>query len=194
MPEQPPVRESTIRAFIAIPLADQAREILKQHVLPAKKTLKDKNIRWVPPANYHVTLAFLGSVPEAGQEDIEAVIEKVCHGREVFNVHVNAARPFPSERKARLFAAEITPSDPLSRLQAALRCALDAHGYKMEDKRFRPHVTLARLKRPMALSGAVGDAGFPIALAVNRVCLYKSETHQTGAVYTCLRDVVFRVN
>ena len=68
-------KPETIRTFIALKLSDAALEHLKETVIPLKKSLHAKeDIRWVPPRNYHITLAFLGNIPVADIPKIETAM------------------------------------------------------------------------------------------------------------------------
>ena len=66
-----------IRAFIAIEIDSQTAKNISERLAGLKPLLPD--IRWIPPANFHLTLKFLGAVEEAKIEPITAALERVLH-------------------------------------------------------------------------------------------------------------------
>ena len=96
--------------------------------------------RAIPPANVHLTLAFVGDVAAARLEALRAIV--LTLPRQRFDLELNRVGVF---RRARVgwLAPEITP-DALTVLHAALATALTDASFPLEARPFHPHVTLAR--------------------------------------------------
>jgi 2'-5' RNA ligase len=97
----------------------------------------------------------------------------------------------PSAGKARVVSLEIDDGTGVfSRLFERVMGGLEAAGVMKREKRpFRPHLTVARLKDPVAVQprSESGEARF----AVQSVCLYRSELKREGAVYTVITRASF---
>jgi 2'-5' RNA ligase len=104
--------------------------------------------RWVDPAHFHVTLAFLGDVRHA---DLNEVCKEVSHtaaGFDALDLRLEGLGVFPNPTKPRTLWVGLTGPglEPLVALQKELAASLASAGYPPDDSRFHPHTTLARLK------------------------------------------------
>ena len=168
------------RLFLAIDLPEEQCTTLldlRDDTLPA---------RWTPPEQYHLTLRFIGDVPEEQVAAIENAVAPV--ESEAFSLQSYGLGVFPSRRKPRVLFAEISRAEALMTLHHRLDEALLSAGIDRADKPFHPHVTLARLKRARPQSvreylrkhRAFTLAPFPVP----RYYLYQSELTPEGAIHT----------
>ncbi len=169
-----------IRAFLALPLpAEMAGRL---HMLAQMLPLP----RRVPPENMHLTLLFLGEVPEP-------LLEEAHHGFAAiraapFAIDLAGLGLFGGDRPRSVHAA-VRPEPRLDRLQARIETAARRAGLAPEARRFVPHVTLARFRPHEAdlprLAAALAGAGEPRfgPLAVERFVLYRSHLGRTAAHY-----------
>lgn len=183
-------KPAMIRVFIAAPLTDEVVQQLKKTIIPLKKSLKGKDIRWVPWDNYHITLVFLGSVPELDISLIETAMKEAVFEIAPFPVKIGPVDLFPNRKKARLMAAEVLAGDSLTKLQELVSASLVKAGYKIETRKFRPHITVARLKEPVRLRRCSEKDALPVINLIDMIHLYKSDTQPTGVVYSILRSSV----
>lgn len=174
-----------MRTFIAIFPPPEVREslLLAAHDLPV-----EGNIRWSRPENVHLTLKFLGDVPQENLEGIRDVLARVCGRHAPFEAATSGFGAFPSARKARVVWADVTEGcDPLRALSEDLEISLGSLGFSRESRRvFRPHVTIGRARgRPVRLEAAETTARgerFP----VREVVLVRSVQGDNGAAYSTL--------
>lgn len=144
-----------IRLFVALPLPDRAR----QHLSLVGGGLP--GARWVAPADYHITLSFIGEVTPPLADDIVAALDVVRAAR--FAVALRGLDLFGDSRRARQLYARVEPDAGLADLAVRVATALArVPGCPRDDKRFLPHVTLAHLQRAdgprlAALMAADGD-------------------------------------
>jgi 2'-5' RNA ligase len=181
------------RLFVALDLPEAMREALVDW---GRKELRDPALRVVGADSLHITLAFLGYMPEKEIEELG----KIVGGLESPAPSVELGNPVakPSLRRARLFALPAASSGAVA-LQAELEEALVAKRlYKPEKRPFWPHVTVARVKsagrgskRPLPVESPPGP--LPKVLLepsrAVRVRLYRSELNPKGARYTPLAQV-----
>jgi 2'-5' RNA ligase len=106
--------------------------------------------RWSAADQWHVTLAFAGSVPERALDELDDLLGEAAGRRPSFGMRVAGGGAFPHPDAARVLWAGLEPDDEpaLDRLAAACRASLSRAGARVDGQRFHPHVTLARLGRP----------------------------------------------
>jgi 2'-5' RNA ligase len=177
-----------MRTFIAIELPEEIKKGLSQ----VQEQLKGSGAAaaWTRPEGIHLTLKFLGEVPEARVPEIMKGLTAAVQGTARFRVEVNGAGAFPSVRNPRVLWVGVAGDlEKLATLHAAVEGAMSKLGFEPEDREFSPHLTLARIKflRPRdnwqkAIEGirGVNLGGFE----ADRVSLMKSELKPSGAVYT----------
>ena len=164
-----------MRLFVAIELSPALRGALTE----LQAALRRENVRgsYTPAENLHLTLAFLGEVPEA--EPVLEAMETVDFA------------PFPLRLEGvgcfgDLFWAGVTESEALAACARRLRRALAEAGLPYDRKRFSPHITLLRravFREPPALSPA------PEEMLVTRLTLLRSDRAKRGMIYTPLGSV-----
>lgn len=128
-----------IRSFIALPVPDglRPRLALLQMLLPLP--------RRVDPGDFHLTLAFLGKVPDHLLQEVHEELGRIS--MPPFTLELSGVASFGGARPRLVFAG-VAPSEPLQRLQArAARVAVRA-GIVVQTRGFRPHVTLGRFTPP----------------------------------------------
>lgn len=135
-----------IRLFVAIALPASVRERL------AGLAGGVPGARWMAPEAMHVTLRFIGEVPDGELPDVIAALAGVHVP--AFALTLAGVGHFGKARKARALWAGVAPNPALDRLHAAVVAALDRAGMAPAARKFVPHVTLARLKN--APAGRIG--------------------------------------
>lgn len=136
--------------------------------------------RWSPPEQLHVTLAFLASVSDHAVEDLEEGLARAAARRPAFPVRIAGGGAFPDPAHARVLYAglDVTFADrtELDRLATGVRAAAGRAGVPVDGRRFRPHLTVARLGHPTEATRwlRVLDAYEGPAWTVDRVALVAS--------------------
>ena len=186
-------RSQRARLFVALDLPAGLRDGL---VAWGERELRDPALRAVAPESLHVTLAFLGYLPEREIERLGEIVRGLGAMAPALGLEDPVAKP--SLRRARLFALPaISPA--AVPLQRELEQKLVAERlYKPEKRPFWPHVTVARvrsagrgLRRPAAVERPPGELPKELlepALCV-RVTLYRSVLQPQGSRYTPLAQV-----
>lgn len=126
------------RLFVAIALPDAVRAEL------ARLRRGLPGARWVPEENFHLTLRFIGEVNNVTTDEIAGNLD---HIREMgFDMALDGFGVFESKGKARALWVGVKADEALVRLQRKVEQAVAAAGLEREPRKFKPHVTLARLK------------------------------------------------
>lgn len=112
--------------------------------------------RWSPPEQFHVTLAFLAAVPDRALDDLVERLGHAAARRTSFGTALAGGGAFPDPARARVLWAGLDLDAPgrteLDRLATGARVAANRAGVAADGQRFRPHVTVARIGRPLEVS------------------------------------------
>ena len=142
--------EPTVRTFVAVDLPDEVERVLGA----TAQILRDARIeglRPVRPEGIHLTLKFLGDVPESQVGEIGQVVSEAVAGHRQFDVSTGGFGAFPNTRRPQVLWVGIEgDAGPLIRLQSDVDAALGALGFPTGTRPFHPHLTLARLDRRMS--------------------------------------------
>jgi 2'-5' RNA ligase len=138
---------ATTRTFIAATIgrsaaADLARVV---HMLQSRDR---QSVRWVAREHVHVTLAFLGDVPNSLLADVCRLAAEAAALTEPFSWRLAGLGAFPDlERPRVLWAGVDDPTGSMVQIHNALEERLPAVGYVPETRSFRPHATIGRVAR-----------------------------------------------
>ena len=177
---------STIRTFIAIHLPTDVKAALDDVARHLDSRVPRGAIRWVRPEQMHLTLRFLGDTDTDRLPSIQATMDAVAAGNTPFEMHLESVGCFPNRRRPRISWVGLVGEDAgLSALKKALDEALIPLGRPLENKPFRAHLTLGRVKDERSAAGIDWTTDVPpLALIVSALHLIESELRPNGPVYT----------
>jgi 2'-5' RNA ligase len=176
------VTPGSLRLFCALELPSPALRALQDFQARAA----DPEVwRPVPAASLHVTLAFLGATDGALAGTLEAALRAaVPPGTRAPRLALGGALLLPPRRPRVLCAAVEDLDGALGELQSQVSGALASTGaFVPEDRPFRPHVTVARLRARARAPRTVAAAPEPVAFHGGPVTLFASRTLPDGARY-----------
>ena len=133
-----------MRVFVAVPCRVNERFA----AFAARLGALDGHVKPVPPENAHVTLKFLGEVPEAQVSHVAEAVREAASGAARFEAPLHGAGAFPRETSPRVVWVGVDEvfQQPLGRLAARVEEALATRGYPRERRAFHAHVTVARVE------------------------------------------------
>jgi 2'-5' RNA ligase len=147
-------------------------------------------LRLVDPQALHMTLVFLGHLPEEQISGVASLVRAAVPGTATPRLTAVGVRPVPP-RGPRLFALDLADEDGRAgEVQSSVSDALEAAGlYEPEKRPFWPHVTLARVRK--GGRAALGQTPPPPAEPWDAaaVTLYRSRLSREGARYEPLEQV-----
>ncbi|SPE23168.1 2'-5' RNA ligase [Acidobacteriia bacterium SbA2] len=180
-----PTTAYPMRAFIAIHLPEEIRATLRRKQAAFRSVSPDA--RWTQPEGIHLTLKFLGEVPDPKVRAVSESLKKLGPF-EPFAVRVKGLGFFPDGRRPRVFWVGIEESASLIRLAELVDKAMETIGFAGEQRAFRPHLTLARFREPRAqaaLQAAISQQGEQDlgSFEVSEFFLFESRLSPQGAQY-----------
>lgn len=167
-------------------LAPEVKRALAEIAQRCRAALGDGS--WVPPENYHLTVRFLGEVPEEKLPLLLEVGSDVARDTQAFTLSLEVLGGFPQPRASRvLWVGPKFESPEFRELCQRVEKAVQALGFPPERKEPIPHVTLARFKAPKDVRPLVSRERLTIPeLRVESLTLMRSELRPEGAKYTPL--------
>jgi 2'-5' RNA ligase len=179
-----------IRTFIAVDLGKTIRD--RAVALQEQLARAGTEVKWVEPENIHVTLLFLGEVQDREVPRVCQIAADGARAQPVFLLSVEGVGCFPNPRRPRVVWVGVgAGAQPLCALHDALEGPLQELGYRREERRYTPHVTLGRVKsdRPTDRLGAElgAHAGWKGGeTTVRELLVMSSQLTPRGPVYTVL--------
>ena len=182
-----------MRLFFAVEFDDRVKDAVSKAIAGAR--IANPPWRWVARSNVHITLKFLGETPEENVPALVDTVTDVCREIPSFEIVLGSFGGFPNPAKPRVLFYEVTKgARELTALAERIESALhDVLSIPREDRPFRAHATVARVKNPIASDVAARLQKAPPveggAQRVEKVSLMKSELHRDGAIYELVKGI-----
>lgn len=176
-----------IRAFISVNLTPEIRKKIGE----AERDFDMKSVKLVEPELVHITLKFLGYIEESEVGEIEATLKKITV--KPFLAEFRSLGGFPSARSPRVIW--IGAEGDFTELNKQVEDLMDKIGFKREG-RFKPHVTIGRVKSPTPEQKQKFPALFEKykdydagGMFVDSIFLMKSTLNPKGPTYDVLKEI-----
>ena len=175
-----------MRLFVAIELTEPVRAALAK----LQSTLRPQcgGVRWVPPGNLHVTVKFLGEVPDQKVMGVTQAVERAASRASRFSMSVAQAGCFPLRGPVRIVWAGVqeTP-ESLTRCVEAIEEEMEVLGFARERRPFSAHITIGRVANDRSggvIREAVESSTFPpVEQEATAITLMSSTLSARGAEY-----------
>jgi 2'-5' RNA ligase len=191
------VKQKQIRAFIAIELSQEFEEALA-HLQARLKLGWESAVKWVEPKGVHLTLKFLGNIPEGMVPEVTEAIAAVARSVAPFHLELSQLGAFPNLGAPKVVWIGLGGDvESLLRLQRGIDRALVSLSFAAEARDFSPHLTLGRVRdratlqqrRQLGLELSSLKAQEQLSLYVDKVSLMRSKLTAAGAIYSRLAAV-----
>ena len=181
-----------MRIFIAIELPSEIKSALA--ALQTELRRAGADVSWTKPENLHLTLNFLGEVDEKRIVEVEQACVSSAAEFQPFTLILNDTGVFPNARQPRVLWAGLSGEvENVVEIHRRLDERLALIGFKREEKRFHPHLTIGRLKsnkKIRELLALADEHRLPaLSFVVAEIVMMKSELHPAGAEYTPMAKV-----
>jgi len=181
------------RLFVAIALPADVRRGVEEATTEARRL---DGLRWSSTDQLHITLRFIGNTAPECVLAIEATLAARVAGAPIFELDLRGAGAFPSVQRPRVVWIGARRTREFDQLYEAVEAALVDEGVRPDDKTFRPHVTVARVRSgpspagssPGDLSRVIDAIDFTASFEVGAVSLIRSELTPSGARHVLLRS------
>jgi RNA 2',3'-cyclic 3'-phosphodiesterase len=182
------------RLFIAAGISKDLKQDIYDHTA---RTFSDHdNIRIIPPENLHITLKFIGYAGDRTAGEIKRITGEAVCGYKSFEYtvkrHLDA---FPHTKKASIVFLGIKKgSESLSGIFDSIEERLALYGLEKEKRKFHPHITAARIKKPIDITDVTG---IPFSCRektyrIGHVSVYESILDRKGARYIIIERFVLK--
>lgn len=183
-----------LRSFIAVELPRELRKNIDLSISGLRSTGAD--VKWVAAKNMHITLKFLGLIPEDMVLLIKTGLSNELSSKKQFSIRIQGAGVFPNSRHPNIIWVGMAYSDELKDLFSRVEKTMEGFGFKREQRAFSPHLTVGRFRLQarkdtllkeldMLKDKVFGD------ITIDRVSLIKSELRPAGPEYAVLCDIPF---
>ena len=181
------------RTFCAIELPPAVREQLASHAKQLREAVPEATASWSKPDNVHLTLKFFGNVAKERLPRISEAAARVAGEFSAFQIRIGGTGVFPRRSRPQVLWVGVEDSSGrLSELQQRLEEAFAREGFGKEDRGYRPHLTIARLRRPedaRDLAEAHIQTKFTfIEVPINNFVVFRSQLSPKGSIYTVISE------
>ena len=172
-------------------MAIELTEALKSEVLKPAEELCAGNphFRLIPMENWHLTLHFFGSLDGEQLEKVKKSLKDGVQNTPLFSIGLKDFGVFPAKRAPQVLWIGVKGDrDCLTQLKRRLDDAIAAMGFPVEERKFHPHLTIARARdnrNKKEISGTFAFTG-RIREPINHLTLFRSDLGRGGSKYTVL--------
>lgn len=183
-----------MRTFVAVEISNAIRSAAARVL--RKLTDLGGDFKWVAPVNLHLTLNFLGELPDAAVVDVCRLTSEAAAGFEPFEVSFGGLGCFPGLANPRIVWLGVDRgSQQLTEIQKKLSQAYQPLSLPADRRTYRPHLTLGRARRRIQLpfeferflsQSANLEVG---SMLVNEIVVFSSHLDRSGPNYTPMATV-----
>ena len=180
---------STVRLFVAILLSDSVRAALGK--VQADLDGAHRGVRWIPSEQLHLTVKFLGEVPDRDVAQVAEAVARAAGRATPFDMQVAGCGCFPPGGSVRIvWAGASESSGALLQCAEAVEGELEEMGFPRERRPFSSHITIGRVREDRSrgrLRSVVEVHTFsPMEQSVLSVTLMSSVLSPKGPTYTAV--------
>jgi 2'-5' RNA ligase len=179
------------RVFCAVELPEAVRAQLQKHITRLREAVPDVSASWTRVENIHLTLKFFGNVAIDQIPRISEAASRAVKDFDSFQIGIGGAGVFPKPSRAQVLWIGVNDSSgKLLELQRQLENQCAKAGFPKEDRAFKPHLTIARIRKPEGarrLADAHLEMDFePQAVSLKELIVFRSELSSKGSKYTAI--------
>lgn len=182
-----------MRLFIALPLPSAVEHHLGRIIDNLKKS--HANVKWVKSSNIHLTLRFLGETDQRLVPELTKMLDTVSSDTKPFTISSDKIGAFPNTRKPRVVWAGMSGSDVelMYDLANKIEKGVRQLGFEPEERSFKPHLTLGRLRDPRQPSDLPQFLeSYRVELiefVLDKLVLFQSTLTPKGPIYDRLHEI-----
>lgn len=176
-----------MRLFIGVPISKKIKKFaldLQRKIIDLKMKI---NFRLVKPENLHLTLVFLGKVPQEKSDFLFNLINDINHELKSVTIFTKGLSAFPSVQRSRVIFLEFFKENRLNAIVNQIKDRLKKKGVSFDDKPFLPHLSLLRLKKMTRVN--LSSLKIPKKeLKINKIFVYQSFLSPKGVSYKIINQ------
>jgi RNA 2',3'-cyclic 3'-phosphodiesterase len=184
-----------MRTFIAVPLPAECRSMLDQMQQALRPA--GAEVGWVATPSIHLTLKFLGEMDPEIIPSLAEALEAASGSESGFELRLCGLGCFSGQRNPRVVWCGLEgDTEALSRLQQKVEGVCNRFGFPPENREFKPHLTLGRIKGKRNLQALVDcikiGSGLESSFKADHFNIYRSILKPKGAEYSVLKTIALR--
>jgi 2'-5' RNA ligase len=179
------------RIFVAIDISEEARRKVSAYVETLRKEFCKEHVGWERAGKLHLTLKFLGDANEKQLTELNKIVEKISSEISNFKLNILDTRIFPNARNPRILWIDVKDeAENLAKISNLLEAECEKIGFEKERRKFVPHLTIGRVRRPNKARDLVRihleNKFEPVEFEVSEIVIYESKLLPTGSEYAVL--------
>ena len=187
-----------VRAFVAVRMSEQVEDNVAKTIDELRRP--DDGVRWVPRANLHITLKFLGAAVDSHRlQQLTAGLRQLATKTAPFEVAAAGIGAFPNLVRPRAIWVGLHSVEPgaLAALAARLETVAAEYGFDREKRRWSGHLTIGRVRSESTNDetrealNAMRDRNFGVS-KIESITLYRSHLGPNAASYEALATFLFQ--
>ena len=187
-------RPAATRTFIAIEMPAKVKDLIASHV-ERLKGLVPRGVKWVDPQTTHLTLAFLGNLPNERLSALSRIVDAVAADSPPLRLRTGLLGAFPSPTRPRVVWLGLEGDTQLLAVtQHRLQDALETDGFPREQRTLKPHITLGRARGngfiPLPEPALNDQAKGTLVFEVRDIVLMSSILTPSGPIHTPLHSAL----
>ena len=183
-----------LRTFIALNFPQEIITKAVKIIQYFKTQLPNGALKWSAIENLHLTIKFLGNIPENKLDQVKLILTDSTAGIPAFNIEVGGLGMYPNKHNPRAIWFGVTYDQALLDIHHNLDQSLQQVNVEHDKREFSPHLTIARVNQriPQETRQEIGRtfAQFKVTALgqarIDRIILYQSELTPKGPIYTPL--------
>lgn len=179
------------RLFCAFELPQGLRSKIEKHSQRVREAVPEATASWSRPEGIHLTVKFFGNVDQTKAPLISNALARAVEDVSPIRISVGGTGVFPRPSRPQVLWIGINDANgALAQLRERVEDECAREGFPKEDRAFRPHLTIARIRKPHnanRLAEAHLRTDFAaVELVLNELLLFRSELSPEGSRYTPL--------
>ena len=178
------------RIFAAIDISEAARRRVAGYISDLRAAHSTVRAGWDNPEKLHLTLKFLGDIDEAQLHSLSEAVNETARQISAFNLRISRTGVFPSKKNAGILWLGVKDEKGiLQKLNEILETECERKGFAKEKRNFKPHLTIARLRREPQKSNELVEKHLQNdfesdEFKVSEIVIYESRLLKTGSIYS----------
>ena len=170
-----------MRIFIAARIPQEIRVEIENYIDKLKPIFE--GVRWEHNDKYHITLKFLGETDSSKLIEIERVLREVIKDYSSFRLTISGLEALPNFKNPRVIVISLDKNDELFKFQSEIEGNLQRIGFAKEERSFRSHITIGRLKVRPRIRGKI-PLPEKITFYVSDIAIIRSVLGKEGSRYS----------
>lgn len=172
-----------IRCFVAFPFSEESKCFLEKVIKKLKPSVS--NVKWVKREQMHLTLHFFSALSLEEVGEVSQIVDKVSQRFSSFPIELENLGVFPSWNKVRVIWVGLNPEGKkkVEEVFLALEEELGKLGFSQENRKFTPHITLARSRDPFSVAADSWELSQPFPTELTELAFIKSVLTPRGPLY-----------